>query len=170
MPVDHRLHSRFGTWPPHRAGATVVCPPRGSRTAAAGSSCVLGFVLFLLVNSVLFIRPAEIVPSLEELPVYEILIVACLLSSLPVVVGQLNGRSLRANPVTVCALGMLVAVVLSQLTNFSFYGARTVGVEFAKVLVYYLLCVGLLNTPSRVRQFLLWLVAFIAVVAGLALF
>ena len=54
------------------------------RAAAAAPSCALGFVFFLLVNAVLFIRPAELVPSLEDLPVYELLIVTCLLLSLPV--------------------------------------------------------------------------------------
>src|SRR5207249_4102486 len=74
-----------------------------------------------------------------------------------------------AVPITVCVLGMLAAVVLSHLSDFSIYGARTSGWEFWKVLVYYLLFVGLVNTPSRMRWFLTWLVGFIVVIAGLAL-
>jgi len=128
-----------------------------------------GFILFILLNATLFIRPAEIIPSLEDMQIYEALIIACLVVSLPAVLEQLRADSLTAAPITVCVLGMLAAVVLSHLSDFSIYGARTSGWEFWKVLVYYLLFVGLVNTPSRMRWFLTWLVGFIVVIAGLAL-
>ena len=38
----------------------------------------MGFAFFLLVNAVLFIRPAEIVPAPESLPIYNVLITTCL--------------------------------------------------------------------------------------------
>lgn len=167
MAVDQFHDSVFGAVGPAPAAAFRARPIR--RAAAAAPSCALGFALFLLVNAVLFIRPAEIVPSLEELPVYEILIVACLLSSLPVVVSQLNGPALQANPTTACVIGVLAALVLSQLTNFSLYEARTGGFEFGKVVVYYLLCVGLLNSLARFRLFLLSVVGFVTVLSVLAL-
>src|SRR5581483_9793333 len=152
MPVEQFTGARFTTM------RTAPLRARQLGRAASAPACALGFALFLLVNAALFIRPAEIFPSLEELPVYELLIVTCLLFSLPVVVSQLNSRSLKANPTTACVLGLLAAVVLSQLTNFSLYGARTGGFDFAKVVVYYLLCVGLLNSVARLRNFLLSLV------------
>src|SRR5690349_2803861 len=36
------------------------------------SSSSTGFILFLLVNATLFIRPSEISPSLEGLPIYNV--------------------------------------------------------------------------------------------------
>ena len=86
-----------------------------------------GFILFILLNATLFIRPAEIIPSLEDVQIYEALIIACLVVSLPAVLEQLRADSLTAAPITVCVLGMLAAVVLSHLSDFSIYGARTSG-------------------------------------------
>ena len=60
----------------------------------------MGFLLFVLVNAALFIRPSEIVPALEAIPIYNILISSCLLVSLPVVQKELTGRSLVETPIT----------------------------------------------------------------------
>ena len=38
----------------------------------------MGFAFFLLVNAVMFIRPTEIVPALESLLIYNVLITTCL--------------------------------------------------------------------------------------------
>jgi putative inorganic carbon (hco3(-)) transporter len=129
----------------------------------------LGFLLFILVNAVLFIRPAEIIPELKDWPIYEVLIVACLMVSLPAILRRLQPRALAAQPITICVLGMLVAVVLSQVSHFQFGVAYDVGYEFAKIIVYYLLLVSLLTTFARLRTFLFWLVVFIVVLAALAL-
>src|SRR5687767_7736029 len=67
----------------------AAVPPK-----AAGST--LGFVLFLLVNAVLFIRPAEVFPSLQALPIYEVLILGALVTSLPVVIRQMMPANLLA--------------------------------------------------------------------------
>jgi O-antigen ligase len=141
-----------------RGGADVCAPTH-----------LVGFILFILVNAVLFIRPAEIIDSLEDWPIYEILIIACLVASLPAIFEQLMSNSLVASPVTVCVFGILSAIVLSHLSNLSIYGARTSGYEFAKVVAYYVLFIGLVNTPSRLRWFLMLLVGFTVVLAGLAL-
>ena len=125
------------------------------RPAASGNS--LGFGPFIVVNVTLFIRPGEVVPELIGWPIFLVLILLCLAVSLPQVLRQLSGRSLRERPITVCVLGLLAAVVLSHLTNLSFAGAAEWGFEFFKVVVYYLLLVGLVDTPIRIRRFLLWL-------------
>ncbi len=127
----------------------------GERPAAAGNA--LGFGLFIVVNITLFIRPGEVIPELIGWPIFLVLILLCLAASLPQVLRQLSGRSLRERPITVCVLGLLAAVVLSHLTNLSFAGAGEWGFEFFKVVVYYLLLVGLVDTPARIRRFLLWL-------------
>src|SRR5436309_3285608 len=76
-----------------------------------------GFVLFILLNATLFVRPAEIVPALIGVEIYQALILACLLASFPGVLEQLTPRSLERRPATVCVLGLFVAVLLSHLAH-----------------------------------------------------
>src|SRR4051812_6918799 len=73
----------------------------------------LGYLLFLLVNAVLFIRPGEMWVSLEGLPIYNVAIVLCILASLPILVRQLSWTDLKGNPITFCVVGFLGAAVLS---------------------------------------------------------
>jgi O-antigen ligase len=128
----------------------------------------MDFLLFLLVTGILMIRPAEIVPGLLGLPLYEVSILACLAVAWPRVIHQLTGRSLAARPATLCVLGLLLAVVLSQAAQLSAWGVRNSGVNFAKVVLYYLLLVGVLNTPRRLRVFSVWLAGCILVLTVLA--
>jgi O-antigen ligase len=128
----------------------------------------LGFCLFLVLNSVLFVRPAEIIPALLGLEIYLVIILACLLFSFPVVLQQLEPRSLESQPITVCVLGLLLAVVLSHLSHFRFGLAWDRGWFFGKTILYFLLFIGLISTRQRLRTFLLCFVLFAAVVAALA--
>ena len=128
-----------------------------------------GFALFILVNAVLFIRPAEVIPALLDLPVDEVLILCCLVFSLPAVLDRLRPSSLATQPISVCVLGLLVAVVLSQLSHFQFGLALGAGKDFLKVVLYYLLFVSLVTSFARLRSFLSWLVLFIVVLTVLAL-
>jgi O-antigen ligase len=126
-------------------------------------------VLFVLLNAVLFVRPAEVVPGLGNVPIYEVLILACVLVSLKPFLAQLRGPALAAAPLTVCVLGLLASVLMSHLAHFSFGEAVQSGAAFAKVVVYYLLFVAVVNSTARLQQFLGWLVVFIVVLTGLAL-
>jgi hypothetical protein len=137
--------------------------------AYAAASPIAGFVLFLLVNAVLFIRPAEIFPSLQELPIYEVLMVGCLVVSLPVLLRQLTPTALRALPQIACVIGILFAILLSQLVRGQIFYAREGATEFLKVLLFYLLLLGLVNTPGRLRVFLLVTSGYIFAIAALAL-
>src|SRR5262249_10194690 len=120
-------------------------------------------------NAVLFIRPAEVVPELATYPIYEAAILACLAVSLPSVLRQLTPSALARSPVTVCALGMLPAIVVSQVVHLQFGLALEQGAAFAKVAVYFLLLVATVNTRARLYRFLAALVVYIVVLAGLAL-
>jgi O-antigen ligase len=71
--------------------------------------------------------------------------------------------------VTACVVALVGAIVLSHLANAYLGGAVYSGQTFAKVALYYLLLVATVNTPSRLRRFLEWLVLFIAVLAVVAL-
>ena len=54
----------------------------------------------------------ELVPAVEGWPLYQVTILICLVLSAPNVLSHLTLRSLRARPITVCVLGLFVAVIL----------------------------------------------------------
>jgi hypothetical protein len=141
-----------------------LTPPRPSDRTNS-----LGFSLFLLVNAVLLIRPAEIVPELLGLPIYEVVILACLVFSLPAVLRLLEPSSLARQPITVCVLALFPAVVLSHVAHFNLLGAREGAIDFCKIVIYYLLLLANVSSPARLRQFLAWLVGLIVVLTALAI-
>src|SRR5438132_32729 len=100
----------------------------------------MAFVFFLLVNAVLFLRPAELVPGWQGVPLYECAIVACLIGALPEILRQL-GQPLESQPITLCVVGLLAAVLLAQLPALDVAEAGRTGFHFLKVLVYYVLFV-----------------------------
>ncbi len=113
----------------------------------------LAFGLFLLINAMLFIRPGDIIAPDKSPPIFEILILACLAISLPEVMQQLEPRLLYTTPITVCVIGLLVAVGLSHLTHAYIGGAAKATSAFVRLLVYYLLIVALVNSTDRLTQF-----------------
>ncbi len=129
----------------------------------------LGFALFILVNGVLFIRPMELVQFLVELPVYEITILICLICSLTAILKKFQPSTWVEQPVTMCVLGLLPAIMLSHLVHVKVGNAFVEGREFAKVVVYYVLMVSLLTSYARIRWFCLALVIYVVIVSGLAL-
>ena len=129
----------------------------------------MDFALFLLLNAVLFIRPAEIVPTLAGLPIYNAAILGCIVASFGKILEQLSTRSLAERPITVFVLGVWATVILSNLVRLDLAGAWLQGLEFTKVVVYYLLLNAVLNAPGRFERFLSWLVALVVVMSVLAL-
>jgi O-antigen ligase len=138
-------------WPPPQGGARVLRP-----------GYALGFFLFILVNALLFMRPTEIFRGVFHPQTYQWLIIACFLPSIPCVFKQLTAAKLVAQPITVCVLGLLLAVLLSHLTQLALDTAVTSGWDFAKIVLYYLLFVGLITTPARLRRLLFWIALFVA--------
>jgi O-antigen ligase len=137
-------------------------------TLAARSLCV-EFALFIVVSAALFIRPGEVVPALLGLPVYEVPLVAALLVAAPRVLRQLQPAALRRQPITACVLALLPAVVLSHLPHLFLWGMKNSGILFAKVVLFYLVMVAVVNTPSRLRRLLVALAAFALVLTAIAL-
>jgi hypothetical protein len=128
----------------------------------------MAFILFVLVNAALFLRPAEVVPGMQDVELYKFLIIPCLLCSLPAVLEQLQGERLAGRPITVCVLGLWLAVILSQLASGNVDKAALEGMNFAKIVAYYLLFVAVINSPQRLRRLLLCLLIFAAATTLLA--
>ncbi len=128
-----------------------------------------GFALLLAVVATLCLRPADLIPALDDWPVYQYLIVGCLLVSSRATLRQLAQHRLAEQPVTACLLVLLLAVGVSHLAHGFFWGARMSMYDVSKLLALYLLIVGLVNTPRRLTQFVQWLTLSITTIAALAL-
>ena len=59
--------------------------------------------------------------------------------------------NLQQQPITICVIGVMLSILLSHGTNFYLGGLLEGGTEFAKVVVYYLLLVALVDTPQKLR-------------------
>src|SRR5262245_35168337 len=111
----------------------------------------MSYFLFLLVNAVLFLRPAEIFPEVRSISFYEYLILGCLVFALPEVLRTLFAQPLDSQPITMCVFGVLLGVILSHVSMLNMGEAARTGVYFLKVVVYYILLISVLNTPERLR-------------------
>jgi hypothetical protein len=118
----------------------------------------LTFGLFLAINATLFLRPAEIVPVLKGLPIYEFLVVGATLGSLGRMQRRLSWQALIRQPASICVAGLLAAVVMSHATHVSWWWLQESVPHFAKVLVYYFLLVSIVDSPGRMRKLLLTIV------------
>jgi putative inorganic carbon (hco3(-)) transporter len=128
----------------------------------------MAFFLFLLVNATLFIRPAEIVPAWQGWEVYFYAILTCFVVATPDVLRYLTAESLEKQPITLSVFGLLAAVALSPLVGGDAAESWRTGVPFAKIVIYYLLFVSLVNTPGRLRMLLVCLLTCCGVVTALA--
>ncbi len=136
--------------------------------SASPARSSLEFGLFIAINAVLFVRPADLIPALDGLPIYEFLIAACVAASLSRFVREISFRP-SIEETTVCVLWLVAAVLMSHLSHFDFYRARISTVTFAKIAVYYLLFVTVVDSTVRLRRFCAWVVVFIFIVTTVAL-
>ena len=130
---------------------------------------MLPFLLFLIANAVLFIRPAELIPELENLPLYEFAILAAIAAARSQMLGQISLASLASRPVNVFVFGLLAAVVLSHLSDLAISAAIDSGLNFFKIVLFYLLIVANVRTQSLLRVFLLCLGGLMVCQVGLGL-
>lgn len=129
----------------------------------------MDFALFLLLNAVLFIRPAEIFVALDQIPLYLILMLANLAVSGLRMVSRLNPNSLRDDPISAAVLGILAAIVLSHLSHLDLDRAWEGFTDFGKVVLYYFLFTVVINSPARLRSYLGWIVAFALILTTIAM-
>ena len=115
----------------------------------------MAYVLFLLANSTLYIRPAELFPAMGNVQLYLILIVGAMICSIRQIHNQVRLHTLVQQPINLCVLGVTVATATSHLSLGYVGGAVKSFERMAKVCLYYLTLVAVINTPQRLRGFLL---------------
>lgn len=129
----------------------------------------MSFLLLLLVNATLFIRPGDFLPALQAVPIFNILMMANLAVGLIPISGKLAPTSLRADPITACILGLLGTIMLSQLARVQLNLACEGSLDFVKVVLFYLALLATIRSPARLRWFLAFLVGNIVALTVLAL-
>lgn len=129
----------------------------------------MNFQFFVLLNAILLIRPEELYPEIEGFRFYMITIWACMLTTQNAIINQFTRKDLSRQPITVCVFGMFFAVTISLLCRNMIPFAVEVAPELFKVVLYYLLLIGVLNTPERFRMFLGWIVLFVIILTTYAL-
>ena len=134
-------------------------------SVATGGGTRVGFLLFLMVNALLLIRPGDMYPGLRALHLYELSMLGCMAICLPWIVPQFKIASLRARPITACMLCVLLFVVITPLYRgytdlFAEYAP-----EFAKMVLYYLVLTVIIRDARHLRWFVLFMAGCIAIVA-----
>lgn len=118
----------------------------------------MDFILFIVVTTILFVRPMDFVPGLEAVPLYYIAITACLLVSWHKIIPRLSSPLHGVHPIPVFAVGMLLVSMLSNLAHGNIERLLEFTPEFGKVLIYLALLIGVVDTSARLRTFLACLV------------
>ena len=121
----------------------------------------LAFLLLLGVCAAMILRPAELFPALDVVPIYESLIVAALVCGLAGMRQHFQWRNLTQQPAMLCVIGVLLAIAISHLQRFYFHGVKEGSIDFLKVLLLFGLVVSQTDTVSRLKT----LLAVIAVTA-----
>ena len=141
--------------------------PDRPREGRSGQS--RGFAPFILLTAILFLRPADIIPPLQGLPLYQGVILICIVISFGNILKQITSRSLLAHPISFCMVGLLVAIVLSHLSHMQLGLAAEWGDYFFRICLFYFLLVATIDTPERFRRYLVWLLILAGVLAALPL-
>jgi putative inorganic carbon (HCO3(-)) transporter len=129
----------------------------------------LRFYSFVLLTAVVLVRPGDMFLRLSTVPVYSGSMALAVLLSGPALLRQLRCNSIVSQPITFCVLGVFVACVLSNVVHGDFYSARIALPDCVSFLLFYLLLIAAVDSPKRLRQYLLWVLAFILTICGLGL-
>lgn len=154
-------------------GSSTWNPPRMRHDASLAEfgrqprTSPVAFLLFQLVNATVFLRPAEIVPELMGLPIYEGLIFTCLFLSINTCRNEITPHRLFHNPITVCVLGVWLACGLSHVTHGWLQGITESTILFFKTALYFLLLITCVDTPARFRWFVMGTVTCSVVMVSL---
>lgn len=114
----------------------------------------LAFLLLLGVCAAMILRPAELFPVLNVIPIYESLILGALLCGVAGLKRHFQWRHLTQQPAMLCVIGVLIAIALSHLQRFYLHGVKEGSIDFLKVLLLFGLIVSQTDTVSRLKTLL----------------
>ena len=114
----------------------------------------LAFLLLLSVCAVMILRPAELFPVLDVIPIYESLIIAALACGVAGLKQHFQWRNLTQQPAMLCVIGVLIAIAISHLQRFYLGGVKSGSIDFLKVLLMFGLIVSQTDTVFRLKTLL----------------
>ena len=114
----------------------------------------LAFGLLLGVCAVMILRPAELFPVLDVVPIYEVLIVGALVCGVRDLQRHFRWANLQQQPAMMCVFGVLIAIVISHLQRFYLHGVKEGSIDFLKVLLLFGLIVSQTDTIFRFKTLL----------------
>lgn len=129
----------------------------------------MNFAFFLILNAVLLIRPEEIIPDIAGIRLYLTSIIICSIATCPQIIAQLRPTELKNRPITICVLGLLVAGILSHLARSRSELAIDFVGDFIKVVLYYLILVGVISTPARMHNFIKFIIPLVMVLTTIGI-
>jgi putative inorganic carbon (HCO3(-)) transporter len=130
----------------------------------------MNFVLFLLLNAALMLRPEEYFPDIAGVRIYLMTFVLCIAANLPKLLEVLSLESLRNRPIAVCVLTYYASTIISLcLVGRVSEGILELGPNFAKVILYYFLMIAVVDTRSRFQTYVATLVVLISILTTLSL-
>jgi len=112
----------------------------------------VSYVLLLGVVAITLVRPMDLLTSLNNLPLYQIVLAVALMANYVGIRDQLKIARLRQQPATVCVIGVYLAIVMSHVTHLFLAGATDI--SFVPVMLFYLMIISLVDSPGRLQQFL----------------
>lgn len=114
----------------------------------------LAFLFLCLTTATMILRPAELVPGLARMPLYEACIATTILLSLQRLLRHFSAGSLTRQPVVLCFVGVVIAIPVSQITHMYFGGALSGTIDFVKAGMLFALIVAIVDTWSRFERLL----------------
>lgn len=110
----------------------------------------------LLTTGALFIRPAEISPALANFYPYETSILLTIVCSFHTLLPQFQSADLRRTPISATFLWYALILFVSHIGNQQFDEAFDFGVEMLKMMLYYFLMVGILDSKKAFISYVKW--------------
>lgn len=101
----------------------------------------LAFTLFCLVTATMILRPGEMVTALAPIPFYEVLILSTFALAFQGVIQQFKPASLKQQPVTLCLVGVFIAIPLSHMTHAYLGGTLHSTIQFTKAAMLFVLLI-----------------------------
>lgn len=130
---------------------------------------MFAFSIFLAINFVLFLRPAEIFQDLAGWPIYESLMIAGMVLTVPDMLRQLTFRSIRDNPITACVLTVFGSILVATTLKVSSANGYDAAIEFSRNVIFYLMLTSVISTSDRLRTYLIFLAFCFLILALLPL-
>ncbi len=129
----------------------------------------MAYILFLMANAALFLRPAELIPALGDVPLYLYLIMATVLCSVKPIHNQLRLATLVQQPINLCVVLVTLAVGLSHLSLGNIGFALKSWNAMVKTMLYFMALVAVVNTPKKLRGFLMTTAIAASVMIGISI-